>query len=356
MHEREPRFAAGVNYPWTVLSGKPNYGCDFGWNIWGSHAGVTAHAEDVRADFAAMAGMGIEVVRWFVFTDGRGGVRWDDQGRVADLAPGTLEDLDAALSIAASHQLRLCLVLFDYSWMVHREERDASGRLRFRTQPEELATADGQARVLQRLLDPILARYTAGGPASDLGASIHSFDVINEPDWVTRGLALDRRLLPPFLRRRVRRPFTREELRGLVRGVADRVHASMASFVTVGGGRVRFVNEWDDDAYGLDFIQIHSYPDARHPRRDRNILNQPCSTLAVSRPVLIGECPANGANRHPADHRPVPFSLREYHEMAVRGGYLGAWPWSFKGVDDFGPVNAREMLAATRAGRPMIAG
>ena len=43
---------AGINYPWTVYDGRANYGCDFGRNKWDSHTGVTAHADDVRADFA----------------------------------------------------------------------------------------------------------------------------------------------------------------------------------------------------------------------------------------------------------------------------------------------------------------
>ena len=72
---------AGINYPWTVIGGKPNYGCDFGRNIWDSHTGVSTHLDDVRADFARMAAMGYEVARWFVFTDGRGGVRWARPGR-----------------------------------------------------------------------------------------------------------------------------------------------------------------------------------------------------------------------------------------------------------------------------------
>jgi len=343
-----------VNYPWTVLAGKPNYGCDFGRNIWGSHAGVSTHAEDVDADFAAMASMGVEVVRWFVFTDGRGGVCWNDQGHVTGLAAGTIDDLDAALDVAGRHGLKLCLVLFDYAWMVHREERDASGRVLFATQPDELASPEGQARVFRELIDPILARYGHAGPEAARGGSIHSFDVINEPDCVTQGLALDRRLLPRMLHRRVRRPFSSAELRSLVRGVADRVHASIGSYVTVGGGRVRFAAEWDDPAYALDFIQIHSYPDRRHPRRDRNILNQPCSTLGVARPVLIGECPANGDRQHPPDHAPVPFSLMDYQKMAVGGGYLGAWPWSFKGVDGFGAVDPEEMRNAIALSAPMI--
>ena len=29
---------AGINYPWTVVDGRANYGCDFGRNIWNGHS------------------------------------------------------------------------------------------------------------------------------------------------------------------------------------------------------------------------------------------------------------------------------------------------------------------------------
>src|SRR5688572_4078155 len=50
------KLIRGINYPWTVFDGRANYGCDFGRNKWNSHTGVSAHAQDVRDDFAAMSG------------------------------------------------------------------------------------------------------------------------------------------------------------------------------------------------------------------------------------------------------------------------------------------------------------
>jgi hypothetical protein len=341
-------FTHGINYPWTVFDGRPNYGCDFGLNVWGSRAGVTAHQAEVRRDFEAMAAMGVEVARWFVFTDGRGGIAWDVAHRVSGLADGVIADLDCALEIAVATRVRLCLVLFDYAWMVHREERDSSGRVLFTTSPAELGTPQGRARILEHVVDPIVARYGHRGDRADLGAAIHSFDVINEPDWVARGLALDRRRQPGSWRPRVPQPFTLDQLRALVRSVADRVHAATNSLVTVGGGRVRVAAEWDDPAYGLDFIQVHTYPDRRHPERDRSVIGLRCSDLRVSKPVLIGECPANGDRLHPDDVAPMPHTLSEYVDAARAGGYLGAWPWSFKGVDGFGAVPRDEFATTCR--------
>ena len=60
---------SGINYPWTVFAGRPNYGCDFGRNQWDCHAGVTTHLDEVRDDFRIMAAEGFKVARWFVFAD-----------------------------------------------------------------------------------------------------------------------------------------------------------------------------------------------------------------------------------------------------------------------------------------------
>jgi hypothetical protein len=331
----------GINYPWTVVGGKSNYGCDFGVNVWGGHAGVTSHADEVRADFDTLATIGVEVVRWFVFTDGRGGVRWDSEQGLTGLADGFFEDMDAALELARGAGVRLCLVLFDYLWMIRREEQDAAGRRLFTTRPECLATSHGVARVLERLVDPILARYGTSGSHAALGQSIHSFDVINEPDWVTRGLGTNR--WRELTSRRRARTFSRAELRRFVGSVAGRVHQQSRALVTVGGARVKDAAEWDDPAYGLDFVQLHSYPDAGRTRRDPSLAGLPSRSLGLSKPVLIGEFP--GGRQQPPDHAPPPMSLVDYLNCARDGGYLGAWPWSFKGVDACGAVDADAMRA-----------
>lgn len=301
---------SGINYPWASFQGRPNYGCDFGVNIWGSHTGVSVNAADVTRDFDGMAAAGFEVARWFVFTDGRGGIRFDSAGLPASFADGFFEDMDAALEIAGARRMQLCLVLFDFLWMKGATLEGSS----YAPNPEVLASAEGQARLFDNVIEPFLDRYGAF-PA------LHSIDVINEPDWVTEGLEFHRPWWKRISLKDSPRPFTRRELRALVAGVAARVHARSKALATVGGAKVRNASEWDDPAYGLDFIQVHSYPDARHPHRDRSLAGCPCAELGVSRPVLIGEFPANGG------HEEILAAARD-------GGYLGAWPWSFKGHDE----------------------
>lgn len=315
----------GVNYPWTSFQGRSNYGCDFGANVWGSHTGVSAHPDEVARDFDAIASMDFEVVRWFVFTDGRGGIRFDSERRPEGFAGGFIEDMDAVFEIASARNIALCLVLFDYLWMNGATLEGSN----YAPVPEMLSSPEAQARLFGTVLDPFLDRYGAS-------TALNSIDVINEPDWVTEGLEFRRPWWQPS---GSTRPFSKGELRALVSGVASRVHARSSALVTVGGARVKHASEWDDAAYGLDFIQVHSYPDVRHPGRDRSLIGKPAADLGVSKPVLIGEFPANGDRQHPEDHHPPPFSASDYFDLARDGGYLGAWPWSFMGHDDFGGVS-----------------
>ena len=293
---------SGINYPWTVFQGKPNYGCDFGRNKWNSHAGVTAHLDEVRDDFRAMAGAGMEVARWFVFTDGRGGVEWSESGELTGIAGRFFDDMDAALEISAATGVRVCLVLVDFAWI---------------DDPIRRAALESPA-FLDRVLDPFLDRYGRHD-------AIHSLDIINEPDWVTRELAA----------KPERAFWSLDQLRAFVSGTSNRIRNKSAVLITLGGGRVKFAKEWDDPIYGLDFIQIHSYPDVRYQDRDVSIFSQSAADFGLTKPLLIGEFPSN-PRLHPPRHLSPAYTLDDYLNLAREGGYLGAWPWSYKGVDAFG--------------------
>ena len=295
---------SGINYPWTIFQGRPNYGCDFGRNQWNSHTGVTAHLDEVRADFHAMADAGYEVARWFVFTDGRGGVAWSVDGTLIGLDEKFADDMQAAVAIAAESGVRLCLVLIDFPWFEDEDRRRALESSEF----------------LDRVLDPFLDRF-GNHPA------IHSFDVINEPDWITHELATNRR----------RAVWPLDRLRSFVNAMSSRIRRSSSALITLGGGQVKFAKEWDDPIYGLDFVQVHSYPDVRYQDRDTSIFAFDARDFELTKPLLIGEFPPN-PRRHPPDHLSPAYSLDDYLRLAREGGYLGAWPWSFKGVDAFGPA------------------
>jgi hypothetical protein len=306
----------GINYPWTVFDGRANYGCDFGRNMWGSHSGVTANLDAVRADFAALSAARIEVARWFVFTDGRSGIQWNDRGEIAGLDPLFFSDVEAALEIAAENGVRLCLVLLDYLWFENPLRRSS------------VLDDRGGSPVVERVLDPFLDRF-GGSPA------IHSIDLINEPDWIVTELGTDPR----------RAAWPLERLREFAGLMSKRVRLRSQAMVTIGGGRVSPVKEWNEPIYDLDFIQVHSYPDVRYPSRDATVFGRTAADFGVSKPLLIGEFPSN-PRVHPADHLPPAYFMDDYFALARDGGYMGAWPWSFKGTDAFGPVDLGAFPAA----------
>ena len=95
-------------------------------------------------------------------------------------------------------------------------------------------------------------------------------------------------------------------------------------------------------------LQIHSYPDTRHPGRDLDPVANAAPSLGFSKPVLLGEFPGNAALQHPADASPIVHGIDEVLEAAVTGGYAGAWPWSFSGTDAYGrlPVAPLREFAA----------
>ena len=298
----------GINYPWTVFDGRANYGCDFGRNRWHGHTGVTANRPGVHADFSALAAAGMEVVRWFVFTDGRGGIVWHDDGEITGLDDLFAADMDAALEIAGSHNVRLCLVLLDFLWFDDPQRRLA------------LLDRQGASAFLDRVVEPFLDRYGRS-------AAIHSFDLINEPDWITAGLATDPR----------RAAWPLDRLRIFAGMMSKRIRQYSSALITIGGGRVSAAGEWDHPAYDLDFIQIHSYPDVRYPFREPSVFERSAADYGVSKPILIGEFPSN-PRVHPAHHLSPAYTAGDYLALARGGGYLGAWPWSFKGTDAFGAV------------------
>jgi hypothetical protein len=315
----------GVNYPWR------HYGGDFGATVWGSRAGVATAPAEIAGDFAAMAAHGVEVARWFVFTDARGGVRIDAAGWPAGLAPGTLDDLDAALAIAAAAGLRLMPVLFDHT-LAFRATTSAG--VRVGGHGHWLGDPEGQARLLESVVAPVVARYAPGGARADLAGTIDAWDLLNEPDWIVAELSPSRQVEWPV-------PF--DVLALWIRDGAALVHHHAAR-VTVGGARLRFAGWWDDPGLGLDFLQAHAY---YAPAHDFDLLATPHHALGLRRPLLIGECAAQGDAADPRRQRPA-LDVRGLAAAARHAGYLGAWPWSWRGVDAQGAVDPLAMASIAR--------
>jgi hypothetical protein len=341
-------FSHGCNYPWSTDGSTIYYGLDFGANVWGSHLGVSTRRPAIERDFEAMAAMGFRVARWFVFADGRAGIVYDGGGVPAGLDPHFFVDLDTACEVARGVGMQLALVLLDHRWLfdgVRDTIADpATGTLLDVRLPHGRAhvlhSIAGRSALFTRVFEPLVRRYGDGGARADLADQIFAFELMNEPDWVVEEWERD---VSPH----VRRPLRFDVLAQMVAAFSTLVHTSGPARTTIGCARLHNLWAWEDAELGLDILQIHSYPDTRHPGRDLDPLATAAPALGLSKPVLLGEFPGNAAEQHPPDATPIAQRIDEVLDAAVSGGYAGAWPWSFSGTDGYGRLPTEPLRAFT---------
>lgn len=342
-------FWHGCNYPWSAEAGTVFYGMDFGANVWGSHLGVSTRRVSIARDFEAMARLGFTVARWFVFCDGRSGIVYDEAGLPQRLDDCFFADMDAALEIAAAADMRLALVVLDHRWMFSGTPdavTDPTTGVLFDTtlpdgRSQVLTTRNGREALLSRVLDPLVRRYGRGGRRADLGAQVFAYELMNEPDFVVEEWERD-------LSHRVTAPLRFADLGELVSRFGVLVHEQSDALTMMSAARVHNLWAWDDEGLGLDLVQVHTYPDLMRPGRDVDVFGQAAAGLGLSRPVLLGEFPCDGANQHPTGAFPPARTMAQYLDFALEQGYAGAWPWSFSGTDGYGRLPAEPLLAFAR--------
>lgn len=314
----KPFYMFGANYPWMVVAGKSNYGMDFGMNRWGTHRGIATNAEEVEKDFATMRSLGFNTLRWFVFTDGRGGIRFDERNMPAELAEKVFDDFDALLSIAAKYNIKLILSLLDFLWLYDAPQPDSPNV----TNVAHVVKSEfGQDELIGRIFHPLFMRYARH-------EAILAWEVMNEPDWVVEGLDVNRK--------NVREPISFALFKSFVRKVSNAIHYYASSLCTVGGGRIKLVGVWDDDELQLDFLQLHTYNDFLNHPWDGKLFGKTFDELRLKRPLLIGEFSTNAPMAFADNNDAVPISLPSYLDFAVANKFAGCLYWSFKSVDKCG--------------------
>ncbi|RPI53984.1 MAG: hypothetical protein EHM55_12185 [Acidobacteria bacterium] len=293
-----PPFLIGANIPWL------HYGGDFGANVWRPEGGIWQPAERAQLDaaFARLAASGVQWGRWFLFCDGRAGIRFGDEGQPQGLDEFVIRDVETALEIAQRHGIRIMFVLLDFLWC------DAARALRgvqMGGRAQLLDTPAERQALLDVVFRPVLERY-GHEPA------IFAWDIINEPEWIK---TLKHGSIDAFL----------SETVSLIR-------SSTTHPVTVGSAGLRWRDRYA--ALGLDFYQVHWYDSLKH----QPSLETPVSRLGFDRPVLLGEFPTKGSRRTPDD----------IVATARTAGYSGAFYWSALSDDDCSAGSIEQDPAYTR--------
>jgi hypothetical protein len=275
----------GANLPWI------HYGIDFGANQWqrGGGVGTPDGQVELESAFGRLSEAGVRWVRWFLLCDGRAGIRFAADGRPEGLDEYFFRDMDAALDVAARHQVRLMFVLLDFLWCDETRFLDAvqmGGRSYVLQDPQH------RAALLDSVIRPILERY-------EDESQIFAWDVINEPEWI-------RTVEPPNVE-----AFLRESV--------SLIHSTTSHPVTVGSAGMRWRDTYRE--LGLDFYQVHWYDTLQQ----QPSLDTPLAELGFDRPVLLGEFPTRGSKH----------SAGEIVETARAAGYSGAFYWSLLSNDKY---------------------
>ena len=289
-----------------------------------------------------MAAAGVQVVRWFVFADARGGIAIDGRG----WPPGFLDGharrpRRAVRAWRSTPGSASCRCSSTTPWPSAPAESPA---------PSWAAIASGWA--IRRGSRACSTSSSAGGPPvrrprrrtriSD--GAVFAWDLLNEPDWLVTELHPSRRTTPmPF-----------DVLAAWVRDAAGEIRRHEAGAVTVGGARLRFASWWDDPRLrprlpaGARLLR----PGAR-PRRAQHA----AAALGLTRPAGARRVRGAGRCRQTPPPAGPPSTSAALARAALRGGYAGAWPWSWRGVDAHGAVGADVMRSPwpvptrARAGR-----
>jgi hypothetical protein len=280
----QPPFLIGANLPWV------HYGIDFGANAWRPNGGIAQPDEcaQLEAVFAQLAASGVRYVRWFLLCDGRAGIRYTAAGTPLGLDDFVFRDVDAALTIAARHGIRIMFVLLDFLWC---DPARVTHGVQLGGRTGALADADSRDALLDRVLRPVLEHY-GDEP------QILAWDIINEPEWI--------KTIHPV------------DLHAFLSNTVELIHSSTSHPATIGSAGVRWRASYTD--LDLDFYQTHWYDSLTH----QPPLSTPVAQLGFDKPVLLGEFPTRGSK----------WTREEILDAARSAGYSGAFYWSVLSQDE----------------------
>jgi hypothetical protein len=222
----------GANMPWL------NWANDFGGGL-----------DQAQADqkLAAAQAAGMHVVRWWVFEGGAHIQRAAD-GTPTGLDPQVMLDMDAAVALAAKHDIYLDFTLFN-------APQDVPG-----------ITVDGQHQALADVLASLFARYKDE-------PHVMAWEPINEPNFNTGSAS-------------------QAQIRDVTAKIAAAVHAhAPQTLVAINGTSISSAKQWTD--LGADFYLVDDYG-SQCPGDCPN--NVPAANAGVDKPVVAGEMYPDGWN------------------------------------------------------------
>jgi hypothetical protein len=302
------RFLLGANVPWV------HYGVDIGTSAWRPEGGLHAHAEDaalLRQVFERLRADGVQTARFFLLADGRGGVRFAEDGTPEALDGAVFVDVDVVLEAARASGIGLVLVLLDANWFAPAsivDEQPVRGHADTVREPAK------RAALLERVLRPLLIRC-ADEPA------IVAWEVVSGADLFVEGVGPavpERRGLLASLRRSMglrdreadaAARVSVEEMRAFLCDAVTLIHRHTRALATTAVSRctaLSLVRGLGLDLYSVDWPA------------DEADLRCAVSDLRLDRPLVLSAFPGMHPQR----------SIKTLLDGARCAGYGGAFVWS----------------------------
>lgn len=295
---RENTFSTGINYPWI------HFGWDVGRNPYGGRltSGFATHRMRLERDFRYLREQGIHLVRFFVLSDLRTGLRYNGTLPIG-LDEHVVPDLETIFSVADQHDIEVIPVILDFHVADGIEKRTLGPQLSWEEgERQELITDQLHRaaflhtafRELIRTLRDLNDRYRG---------RIYAVEVGNE-------FGNARRLATPANFQSLK-DFVRESI-ALIRELAPELKVTLGT-----RNRADLVRFWKD--LDVDVWQFHYYDDFGDD--EELALDYPVSCVGVDGPVLLGEVD--------------PSDIAGKLSVIYKNGYRGALFWSFHERDGF---------------------
>jgi hypothetical protein len=305
----------GVNYAWSSFAG------DFGGISAWSQKGVAGAKAARTTDLTDMKNNGVDVVRWWMFPDiGGDGVKLDSSKTPTGLGSTVVDDINAALEIAADLDIHIKLTLFSFDsfWV----EYTNSG-ITFPSLQPIVIDDTKRAALIKNVVIPIAQAVEASSHKDRMIA----WDVVNEPEWATTGT--DSYGDPAFeptttgSSGQTMSPVTHAQMETFVKDIATALHGASSAPVTVGSAAVKWAKAWSK--VGLDFYDFHWYGwvDQWFPHT-----KTPTDYEVADKQVVVGEFPLVPGG----DSTGESFGGITYGKLIddlVTAGYAGAQGWAF---------------------------
>jgi hypothetical protein len=315
------RFMYGVNYAWSSTNNSANFGTDFGGLAAWNKQGVAATKEARTTDMKEMKDNGVDVLRWWMFPSLAGdGLKFDSDKTPSGIGGTLVDDINAALDIAASLDMHIKLTLFSFDsfW-----NEFVTGGVTFPSLKPIIVDDAKRAALIAKIVVPV-AQAVESSPNKD---RMISWDVVNEPEWSITGEDGygDQKFDPQSSGsdNKTMGQVTFPQMETFVRDVVTALHANSSAPVTVGSAAVKWAKAWSK--VGLDYYDFHWYgwADQYFPHT-----KTPADYKVDDKPVVVGEFPLVPAS----DTTGQSFGGIKYGKLIddwLAAGYAGAQGWAF---------------------------